>query len=141
AYNKDMQEDKESVFDACETVKACLEVFTPMIQSMKVNSAAMLQSAKKGFMNATDLADYLVLKGLAFRDAYKISGSVVAYCIQSGTILEDLPLDEYKKFSPLIGQDVYEAIDLKNCVQKRISEGGTSVESVKKQLACLEEAL
>ena len=141
AYNKDMQEDKESVFDACETVKACLEVFTPMIQSMKVNADAMLQSAKKGFMNATDLADYLVLKGLAFRDAYKISGSVVAYCIQSGTILEDLPLEEYKKFSLLIGQDVYDAIDLKNCVQKRISEGGTSVESVKKQLAYLEEAL
>ena len=141
AYNKDMQEDKESVFDACETVKACLEVFTPMIQSMKVNADAMLQSAKKGFMNATDLADYLVLRGLAFRDAYKLSGSVVAYCIQSGTILEDLPLEEYKKFSLLIGQDVYDAIDLKNCVQKRISEGGTSVESVKKQLAYLEEAL
>ena len=141
AYNKDMQEDKESVFDACETVKDCLEVFTPMIQSMKVNADAMLQSAKKGFMNATDLADYLVLKGLAFRDAYKLSGSVVAYCIQSGTILEDLPLDEYRKFSPLIGKDVYDAIDLKNCVQKRISEGGTSVESVKKQLAYLEEAL
>ena len=141
AYNKDMQEDKESVFDACETVKACLEVFAPMIQNMKVNADAMLQSAKKGFMNATDLADYLVLKGLAFRDAYKISGSVVAYCIQSGTILEDLPLEEYKKFSLLIGQDVYDAIDLKNCVQKRISEGGTSVESVKKQLAYLEEAL
>ena len=141
AYNKDMQEDKESVFDACETVKACLEVFTPMIQSMKVNADAMLQSAKKGFMNATDLADYLVLKGLAFRDAYKISGSVVAYCIQSGTILEDLPLDEFRKISSLIGQDVYDAIDLKNCVKKRISEGGTSVESVKKQLAYLEETL
>ena len=141
AYNKDMQEDKESVFDACETVKACLEVFTPMIQSMKVNADAMMQSAKKGFMNATDLADYLVLKGLAFRDAYKISGSVVAYCIQSGTILENLPLEEYRKFSTLIGQDVYDAIDLKTCVQKRVSEGGTSVESVKKQLAYLEEAL
>ena len=141
AYNKDMQEDKESVFDACETVKACLEVFTPMIQSMKVNADAMLQSAKKGFMNATDLADYLVFKGLAFRDAYKISGSVVAYCIQSGTILEDLSLEHYKTFSPLIEKDVYEAIDLKTCVQKRISEGGTSVQSVKKQLAYLEEVL
>ena len=141
AYNKDMQEDKESVFDACETVKACLEVFTPMIQSMKVNAENMLQSAKKGFMNATDLADYLVLKGLAFRDAYKLSGSVVAYCIQTGTILEDLTLEQYKTFSQLIDNDVYDAIDLKNCVQKRISEGGTSVESVKKQLAYLEEAL
>lgn len=141
AYNKDMQEDKESVFDACETVKACLEVFTPMIQSMKVNAENMLQSAKKGFMNATDLADYLVLKGLAFRDAYKLSGSAVAYCIQTGTILEDLTLEQYKTFSQLIDNDVYDAIDLKNCVQKRISEGGTSVESVKKQLAYLEEAL
>ena len=141
AYNKDMQEDKESVFDACETVKACLEVVTPMIQSMKVNADAMLQSAKKGFMNATDLADYLVLKGLAFRDAYKLSGSVVAFCIQSGTILEDLSLEQYKAFSPLIEKDVYDAIDLKNCVQKRISEGGTSVQSVKKQLSYLEEAL
>ena len=141
AYNKDMQEDKESVFDACETVKACLEVFTPMIQGMKVNSENMLQSAKKGFMNATDLADYLVLKGLAFRDAYKLSGSAVAYCIQTGTILEDLTLEQYKTFSQLIDNDVYDAIDLKNCVQKRISEGGTSVESVKKQLAYLENAL
>ena len=141
AYNKDMQEDKESVFDACETVKACLEVFIPMIGSMKVNAENMLQSARKGFMNATDLADYLVLKGLAFRDAYKISGSVVAYCIQTGSILEDLPLEDYKKFSTLIEKDVYEAIDLKNCVQKRISEGGTSVESVKKQLAYLEASI
>ena len=141
AYNKDMQEDKESVFDACETVKSCLEVFTPMIRGMAVNASNMLESAKKGFMNATDLADYLVLKGLAFRDAYKISGSVVAYCIQTGCILETLPLEEYKKFSSLFEKDVYEAIDLKNCVQKRISEGGTSVESVKKQLAYLEEAL
>ena len=141
AYNKDMQEDKESIFDACETVKACIQVFIPMIGSMKVNAENMLQSAKKGFMNATDLADYLVLKGLAFRDAYKISGSVVAYCIQVGSILEDLPLEEYRKFSPLVDEDVYQAIDLKNCVQKRISEGGTSVQSVKKQLAFLEESL
>ena len=141
AYNKDMQEDKEGVFDACDTVKMCLSVCTPMILSMKVNKDNMLESAKKGFMNATDLADYLVIKGLPFRDAYKISGSVVAYCIQTGHILEDLPLSEYKKFSTLISDDVYQAIDLANCVQKRSSEGGTSTESVKKQLAFLEEAL
>ena len=141
AYNKDMQEDKESVFDACDTVKICLEVFAPMIGSMKVNAQNMLESARKGFMNATDLADYLVLKGMAFRDAYKVSGSVVAYCIQSNHILEDLPLEEYKKFSSLIDEDVYQAIDLKNCVSKRTSEGGTSVESVKKQLSYLEETL
>ena len=141
AYNKDMQEDKESIFDACDTVKICLQVFAPMIRSMKVNATDMAESARKGFMNATDLADYLVLKGMAFRDAYKVSGTVVAYCIQSGHILEDLPLAEYRKFCPLIDEDVYQAIDLKNCVQKRISEGGTSVESVKKQLAFLKEAL
>ena len=141
AYNKDMQEDKEGVFDACDTVKMCLSVCTPMILSMKINKENMLESAKKGFMNATDLADYLVIKGLPFRDAYKISGSVVAYCIQTGHILEDLPLSEYKKFSTLISDDVYQAIDLANCVQKRSSEGGTSTESVKKQLAFLEDAL
>ena len=141
AYNKDMQEDKEGVFDACDTVKMCLSVCAPMILSMKVNKENMLESAKKGFMNATDLADYLVIKGLPFRDAYKISGSVVAYCIQTGHILEDLPLSEYKKFSTLISDDVYQAIDLANCVQKRSSEGGTSTESVKKQLAFLEDAL
>ena len=141
AYNKDMQEDKEGVFDACDTVKMCLSVCTPMILSIKVNKENMLESAKKGFMNATDLADYLVIKGLPFRDAYKISGSVVAYCIQTGHILEDLPLSEYKKFSTLISDDVYQAIDLANCVQKRSSEGGTSTESVKKQLAFLEDAL
>lgn len=141
AYNKDMQEDKEGVFDACDTVKMCLSVCAPMILSMKVNKDNMLESAKKGFMNATDLADYLVIKGLPFRDAYKISGSVVAYCIQTSHILEDLPLSEYKKFSTLISDDVYQAIDLANCVQKRSSEGGTSTESVKKQLAFLEDAL
>ena len=141
AYNKDMQEDKESVFDACDTVKICLQVFAPMIRSMKVNAGNMAESAKKGFMNATDLADYLVLKGMAFRDAYKVSGTIVAYCIQSGHILEDLSIDDYKKFSPLIDKDVYQAIDLGNCVQKRSSEGGTSIESVKKQIAHLREVL
>ena len=141
AYNKDMQEDKESVFDACDTVKICLQVFAPMIRSMKVNAGNMAESAKKGFMNATDLADYLVLKGMAFRDAYKVSGTIVAYCIQSGHILEDLSIDDYKKFSSLIDKDVYQAIDLGNCVQKRSSEGGTSIESVKKQIAHLREVL
>ena len=141
AYNKDMQEDKEGVFDACDTVKMCLSVTAPMIKSMKINEKSMLESARKGFMNATDLADYLVVKGLPFRDAYKVSGAVVAYCIQSGHILEDLPVSEYRRFSTLISDDVYQAIDLKTCVQRRSSEGGTSVESVKKQLAYLEEKL
>ena len=141
AYNKDMQEDKEGVFDACDTVAMCLSVMTPMIKTMKVNADAMAKAASKGFMNATDLADYLVVKGLAFRDAYKISGSVVAYCIQNGLILETLPLESYKSFCQVIDKDVYEAIDLKNCVARRSSEGGTSVESVKKQIKFIEESL
>ena len=141
AYNKDMQEDKEGVFDACDTVEMCLSVMTPMIKSMKINADAMAKAASKGFMNATDLADYLVVKGLAFRDAYKISGSVVAYCIQNGLILETLPLESYKSFCQVIDKDVYEAIDLKNCVARRSSEGGTSVESVKKQIKFIEESL
>ena len=141
AYNKDMQEDKEGVFDACDTVSMCLSVMTPMIKTMKINANAMAKAASKGFMNATDLADYLVVKGLAFRDAYKISGSVVAYCIQNGLILETLPLESYKSFCQVIDKDVYEAIDLKNCVARRSSEGGTSVESVKKQIKFIEESL
>lgn len=141
AYNKDMQEDKEGVFDACDTVSMCLSVMTPMIKTMKVNADAMAKAARAGFMNATDLADYLVVKGLAFRDAYKISGSVVAYCIQNGLILETLPLESYKSFCQVIDKDVYDAIDLKNCVSRRSSEGGTSVESVKKQIKYIEESL
>ena len=141
AYNKDMQEDKEGVFDACDTVTICLEVMAPMIRTMKVNADAMAKAACKGFMNATDLADYLVVKGLPFRDAYKISGSVVAYCIQNGKILETLSLEEYKGFCPAIEKDVYDAIDLKNCVSRRNSEGGTSIGSVKKQIKYIEETL
>ena len=141
AYNKDMQEDKEGLFDACDTVTLCLKVFTPMIGSMNINRKAMASAARKGFMNATDLADYLVLKGLPFRDAYRISGSVVSFCLENGHILEDLPLEDYKKFSPLIGEDVYQAVNLENCVSRRISEGGTSVKSVDKQLAFLESFL
>jgi len=137
AYNKDMQEDKEGVFDACDTVKICLEVCAPMIRTMKVNEEAMKEAAKKGFMNATDLADYLVNKGLPFRDAYKISGSVVAWCLQSGKILENLPLEEYRRFTPLADEDVYDAISLENCVSRRISAGGTSAGSVEKQIEFL----
>jgi argininosuccinate lyase len=141
AYNKDMQEDKEGVFDACDTVKMCLEVFVGMIATMKVRADVMLAAAKGGFINATDLADYLVRKGLPFRDAYKISGRTVAKCIEDKTTLDALSLDEYKAFSPLIEEDVYEAIDLKTCVEKRISEGGTSVASVEAQLVWVKEQL
>ena len=141
AYNKDMQEDKESVFDACDTVKMCLQVFTGMIATMTANRDNMKRAAQKGFINATDVADYLVKKGMPFRSAYKISGQLVAYCIQNGTVLEELPLQVYQSFSELFEQDVYQDIDLKTCVEKRTSEGGTSAASVEAQIAYVKESL
>jgi argininosuccinate lyase len=141
AYNKDMQEDKESIFDAVDTVKMCLDVMIPMIATMKVCREQMRHAAQTGFINATDLADYLVRCGLPFRSAYKISGQTVAYCIANGKVLENLTLEEYKGFSDLITEEIYDAIDLDNCVSRRISEGGTSVESVEKQIAYVRETL
>ncbi|MBR5539987.1 MAG: argininosuccinate lyase [Clostridia bacterium] len=141
AYNKDMQEDKEGVFDACDTVKICLQVFTGMIATMTANTVNMKSAAQKGFINATDLADYLVKKGLPFRSAYKISGQLVALCIAQNTVLEELPLDTYRSFSELFQEDLYEAIDLAVCVEKRISEGGTSVASVEAQISYVKELL
>ncbi len=141
AYNKDMQEDKESVFDACDTVKMCLQVFTGMIATMKAKEENMLSAAQKGFINATDLADYLVKKGLPFRSAYKISGQLVALCIQQNTVLEKLPLEAYQSFCDLFAEDLYADIDLKTCVEKRISEGGTSAASVMAQIAYVKERL
>ena len=134
AYNKDMQEDKEMVFDALDTVKLCLTVFTEMFAEMSVKPEVMFAAAQKGFMNATDLADYMVKKGMPFRDAYKISGKLVAECIERNCILETLPLDDYRKHSDLIEEDVYKYIDLKTCVETRISAGGTSTASVKAQI-------
>ena len=141
AYNKDMQEDKEAVFDAVDTVKMCLQVFAPMIATLTANRENMLLAAQKGFINATDLADYLVKKGMPFRSAYKISGQLVAYCIQTGTVLENLPLDTYLQYSELFAEDLYNEISLKTCVEKRISQGGTSVASVEQQIAYVKEAL
>ena len=141
AYNKDMQEDKESVFDACDTVVMCLKVFTGMIKTLKANTENMKRAAQKGFINATDLADYLVKKGMPFRSAYKISGSLVAHCIENDTVLEELPLEVYKEYSPLFETDLYNEIDLMVCVEKRISEGGTSVNSVKAQINYVKEIL
>jgi len=141
AYNKDMQEDKEGVFDACDTVKMCLPVFTGMISTMNVLEENMAQAAKKGFINATDLADYLVKKGMPFRSAYKISGQIVAKCIADGKVLEDLTLDEYKEFSAVFEDDLYGDIDLLACVEKRISEGGTSQGSVMAQIEYVKERL
>ena len=141
AYNKDMQEDKEAVFDACDTVKMCLKVFVPMIETLKANTANMKLAAQKGFINATDLADYMVKKGLPFRSAYKIAGQLVAYCIQNNTVLEALPLDVYKGYSDLFEEDLYQAIDLMTCVETRISVGGTSVKSVEDQISYVKEML
>ena len=141
AYNKDMQEDKESVFDACDTVIMCLQVFAPMVSSMKANRENMKLAAQKGFINATDLADYLVKKGMPFRSAYKISGQLVAQCIRENTVLEDLPLDAYKEYSELFDSDLYEEISLETCVNKRISQGGTSVASVEDQINYVKQQL
>ena len=141
AYNKDMQEDKEAIFDSIDTIKMCLRVFTPMIATMQILTDNMFKAAQRGFINATDLADYMVKKGLPFRTAYKIVGEIVAKCIADGTVLEDMPLDEYKKYSELFDEDLYKEIDLVNCVEKRISKGGTSVASVEKQIEYVMEML
>jgi argininosuccinate lyase len=119
----------------------CLQVFAPMIDTLTANTANMRLAAQKGFINATDLADYLVKKGLPFRSAYKISGSLVAYCISNNTVLEDLPLEKYLEYSDLFDNDLYDAIDLLTCVEKRISEGGTSVASVEAQIQYVKEQL
>ena len=136
-----MQEDKESVFDACDTVKKCLEVFEGMIREMNVCTDNMKKAAQKGFINATDLADYLVKKGLPFRSAYKISGKIVADCIESGEVLETLSLEKYHEYSDLFDSDLYNEIDLSACVEKRISKGGTSVGSVEEQIAYIRAML
>ena len=141
AYNKDMQEDKEGLFDAVDTVVMCLQVFAPMVATMTANTQNMKRAAQTGFINATDLADYLVKKGLPFRSAYKISGQLVALCIEKHTVLEELPLKTYKEYSDLFDEDLYQEIDLVTCVEKRISEGGTSVSSVKAQIAYVREVL
>ncbi len=141
AYNKDMQEDKEGVFDAVDTVKMCLQVLAPMIATMTVHTENMKRAAQQGFINATDLADYLVKKGLPFRSAYKISGQLVAKCIQDHTVLEELPLHVYKEYSDLFDEDLYEEIALETCVSKRISQGGTSVPSVEAQIAYVRKEL
>ncbi len=141
AYNKDMQEDKEPVFDAFDTLSTSLEMMAGMLSTMKVNVSRMAQSAKSGFMNATDAADYLVSKGLAFRDCHEIIGRLVLYCIKNGKALEELTLDELKEFSPVFDSDVYAHIDIKTCISAKKSEGSTSFESVKKQIAVIENSL
>lgn len=134
AYNKDMQEDKEAIFDAVDNVKLCLKTFTPMIRTMKLNKENMRNAAARGFINATDCADYLVKKGMPFRDAYKITGTLVAVCIEKGVTLETLDLDIYKEYTDLFDKDIYNAIDLNTCVNQRRSEGGPAPEAVKVQI-------
>ena len=141
AYNKDMQEDKESIFDAFDTVKSCLTVFAGMVKGMKANTEQMLSAAKEGFINATDLADYLTKKGVPFRTAYKISGEIVSFCIKAGKTLDELSLEEYKQFSDIFENDLYNAIDLNTCVNARKSFGGTSAQSVKNQIEYVKSKL
>lgn len=134
AYNKDMQEDKEAIFDAVDTVKMCLNAFTPMIDTMTVLKENMRNAAAKGFINATDCADYLVGKGLPFRDAYKATGELVAICIDKGLTLETLPIEEYQAVCDIFDKDVYTAINLEKCVNDRLVTGGPSVKSVDEQI-------
>ena len=134
AYNKDMQEDKEAIFDIVDTVKLCLSVLPPMWRSATFYPENMRAAAAGGFINATDCADYLVKKGLPFRDAYKITGSLVALCIEKGLTLETLPLSEYQALCPLFDEGVYQAIDLLSCVSLRKVYGGPAAEAVAKQI-------
>ena len=137
AYNKDMQEDKEPVFDAIDTVKMCLPVFAAMIDTMKVLPDNMRAAANRGFINATDCADYLAKKGMPFRDAYKITGQLVYACTQSGRTLEELPLEDLQAISPLFGPDVYEALSMETCVAQRRSYGGPCIEETSRQINLL----
>lgn len=130
AYNKDMQEDKEALFDAVDTVKSCISVFTGMLSTIKVHPENMLKQATRGFINATDAADYLVTKGVPFRDAHHIVGRLVLYCIQNGKVLEELTLEEYRQFSDKFEQDIYDVISLKSCVSRRSLPGGPAPAAV-----------
>ncbi len=131
AYNKDMQEDKEQIFDALDTVKMCLPVFSGMLATMKLRKDKMLQGAKGGFTNATDVADYLVKKGLPFRDAHAVVGRMVAYCLDKDTVIDALSMDEFKEFSEIFDNDIYDAISLETCVNMRKIPGGPAKETVK----------
>lgn len=141
AYNKDMQEDKEAVFDAIDTVKLCLSTFAPMLATLRVLPDHMRRAASGGFINATDCADYLTKKGMPFRDAYKITGTLVGYCIEHGKTLEALTLDEFQSHSPLFAEDVFTAIALDTCVNGRVSQGGPGLSSVEAQLGALHSFL
>ena len=138
AYNKDMQEDKEPVFDAVDTIKLCLPVFAAMIDTMKVHTENMEAAANRGFINATDAADYLTKKGMPFRDAYTTVGKLVYYCTQTGKTLEQLSLDELKELSDMFEADVYEALSMRNCMEQRSSYGGPAISETDRQIAEIE---
>lgn len=135
AYNKDLQEDKLPVFDAGDTLKASVNIFTEMIATMKVNTEKMEQAAKYGYMNATDAADYLVTKGIPFRDCHEIIGKIVLYCIGKGIAIEEMSMEEFKSFSDKFEEDIYDKIAIRSCIKAKKSKGSTSFESVKQQLA------
>ena len=141
AYNKDMQEDKELLFDSIDTVKECLSIFIPMLKTATFLKDNMYNAAMKGFINATDIADYLAKKGMPFRDAYKLTGSIVLDSIKNNVTLDEIKIEKYKEYSNLISEDVYEAIDLRNCADKRLSFGGTGKEAVLKQISLVEKEL
>ena len=141
AYSKDLQEDKQGLFDSIDNIKMSLRIMAPMVKSMKVNKKRMVEEAKKGYINATDLADYLVDKGLAFRDAHHISAKAVGVCIEKNIGLEDLNLKDYKKISEAFEEDLYEKIDLKTCLEKRKSKGGPSPSEVKRQIDLVSKKL
>jgi len=141
SYNKDLQEDKEFLFDSIETVEMSLVIINEILKTLKVNKENMAISCSSGFINATDLADYLVTKGVAFRDAHFIVGNIVKYCIESSKTLEDLSLEEYKRFCEKIQEDVYQYIKIETCINRRKSYGGTSLESVKRQIDNLKKFL
>ena len=141
AYNKDMQEDKEAIFDGVETVIKCLDVFAPMIKTLKPLKENMYKACTQGFINATDLADYLAKKGVPFRSAYKIVGTIVGECVKKGITLEEYSLEDYKKYSAVFEEDLYQEISMETCIKKRISKGSTGYSSVKEQLGYVKEFL
>ncbi len=141
AYNKDMQEDKEAIFDSVETVKKCLEIFVPMIETMNPIPENMYAAAKRGFINATDLADYLTKKGLPFRTAYKIVGTIVGKCVKENKTLDQVTLSEYKEYSEIFDKDLYDEISLETCIKKRISKGSTGYDAVREQIEYVESRL
>jgi argininosuccinate lyase len=141
AYNKDMQEDKEGIFDSIDNIKICIEIFYEMLSTMDVNEKEILESMKKGFLNATDVADYLAKNGMPFREAHKVVGQIVSYCEQKNIAIDDMKFEEYLEFSNIFKEDVLEAITIENCVNNRNSYGGTSIKNVLMQLELAENFL